>query len=118
MICTGRVLMPSICSRHWYVPRRVAEVLETTVPAPAVTVLAYHYARSDEQDKAILYLERAGDAARARYAHAEAESAYREVIARLETLGRRAQAAAVYEKLGMMLALLANYDEALLTLER
>jgi tetratricopeptide (TPR) repeat protein len=48
----------------------------------------------------------------------EAASAYREVIARLETLGRGAQAAAVSEKLGMMLALQARYDEALLTLER
>jgi tetratricopeptide (TPR) repeat protein/transcriptional regulator with XRE-family HTH domain len=98
--------------------RRVAEVLEATIPAPAVTILAYHYAQSGVQEKAILYLEQAGDAARARYAHTEAESAYREVIARLETLGRIAQAAAVYEKLGMMLALQARYDEALLTLER
>src|SRR5258708_6892071 len=45
-------------------------------------------------------------------------AAYREVIARLETLGRIAQAAGVYEKLGMMLALQARYDEALITLER
>jgi tetratricopeptide (TPR) repeat protein/transcriptional regulator with XRE-family HTH domain len=105
-------------ARRALLHRRVAEVLEAMVPAPAVTVLAYHYAQSDEQDKAILYLERAGDAARARYAQTEAESAYREVVARLETLGRRAQAAAVSEKLGMMLALQARYDEALVTLER
>ncbi|HYT34480.1 MAG TPA: tetratricopeptide repeat protein, partial [Ktedonobacteraceae bacterium] len=105
-------------ARRTLLHRRVAEVLETTVPAPAITVLAYHFARSDEQDKAILYLERAGDAARARYAHAEAASAYHEVIARLETLGRITQAAAVNEKLGMMLALQARYDEALVTLER
>jgi tetratricopeptide (TPR) repeat protein/transcriptional regulator with XRE-family HTH domain len=105
-------------ARRALLHRRVAEALEATVPAPAVTVLAYHYARSDEQDKAILYLERAGDAARARYAQTEAASAYREVVARLETLGRRAQAAAVSEKLGMMLALQARYDEALVTLEQ
>jgi tetratricopeptide (TPR) repeat protein/transcriptional regulator with XRE-family HTH domain len=105
-------------ARRALLHRRVAEVLEATVPAPAVTVLAYHFAQSDEQEKAILYLERAGDAARARYAQAEAAEAYREVIARLETLGRIAQAAAVSEKLGMMLALQAHYDEALVTLER
>jgi tetratricopeptide (TPR) repeat protein len=105
-------------ARRTLLHRRVAEVLETTVPAPAITVLAYHFARSDEQDKAILYLERAGDAARARYAHAEAASAYHEVIARLETLGRITQAAAASEKLGMMLALQAHYDEALVTFER
>ncbi len=105
-------------ARRALLHRRVAEVLEGTVPAPAVAVLAYHYAQSDEQEKAIIYLERAGDAARARYAQTEAASAYREVIARLETLGRIAQAAAVYEKLGVMLALQAGYDEALVTLER
>jgi tetratricopeptide (TPR) repeat protein/transcriptional regulator with XRE-family HTH domain len=105
-------------ARRALLHRRVAEVLEATVPAPAVTVLAYHYARSDGQEEAILYLERAGDEARARYAHAEAQGAYREVIARLETRGRSVQAAAVSEKLGLVLALLANYDEALLTLDR
>ena len=105
-------------ARRALLHRRVAEVLEVTVPAPAVSVLAYHYAHSDEQDKAILYLEHAGDEARARYAHTEAHSAYREAIARLETRGRSTQAAAVSEKLGMMLAVLANYDEALLTLDR
>jgi tetratricopeptide (TPR) repeat protein/transcriptional regulator with XRE-family HTH domain len=105
-------------ARRALLHRRVAEVLEATVPAPAVSVLAYHYAQSDEQDKAIVYLERAGDVARARYAQTEAESAYREVIARLETLGRGAQAAAVNEKLGMTLALQARYDEALVTLEQ
>jgi tetratricopeptide (TPR) repeat protein/transcriptional regulator with XRE-family HTH domain len=98
--------------------RRVAEVLEAAIPAPAASVLAYHYTQSGEQDKAILYLERAGDAARVRYAHAEAESAYREVLARLETLGRSAQAAAVEVKLGMMLARQARYNEALLPLEQ
>jgi tetratricopeptide (TPR) repeat protein/transcriptional regulator with XRE-family HTH domain len=105
-------------ARRALLHRRVAEVLEETVPATAVAVLAYHYAQSDEQDRAILYLERAGDAARTRYAHAEAESAYRELIERLETLGRSAQAAAVSVKLGMMLARQAHYDKALVTLER
>ncbi|HEX9135176.1 MAG TPA: AAA family ATPase [Ktedonobacteraceae bacterium] len=105
-------------ARRALLHRRAAEVLEATIPAPAVAVLAYHYGQSDEQEKAILYLERAADAARARYAQTEAASAYREVIARLETLGRIAQAAAVYEKLGVMLALQARYDEALVTLER
>jgi len=64
-------------ARRTLLHRRVAEVLEATVPTPAVTVLAHHYAQSDEQDKAILYLERAGDAARTRYAQTEAASSYR-----------------------------------------
>ena len=105
-------------ARRTLLHRRVAEVLETTIPVPAVAELAYHYARSDVQDKALLYLERAGDAARARHAHNEAASAYREVISRLQTLGRSTEAIAVCEKLGVMLARLAHYDEALVTLER
>ncbi len=117
-----RILLVAVAARADLAEEAVLEALEgcgrARLPAPAVTVLAYHYAQSDEQDKAILYLERAGDAARTRYAHAEAASAYREAIARLETLGRIAQAAAAYEKLGMMLALQAHYDEALVTLER
>jgi tetratricopeptide (TPR) repeat protein len=105
-------------ARRTLLHRLVAEVLETTIPVPAVADLAYHYARSDEQDKAILYLEQAGDAARARHAHNEVASAYRELISRLETLGRSTEAIAVCEKLGIMLARLAHYDEALVTLER
>jgi len=105
-------------ARRALLHRRVAEALEQGPGVPAIEVLAYHYTHSDQGDKAILYLERAGDAARARYAQAEAAETYREVIARMETLGRIAQAAAVYEKLGMMLALQARYDEALIILER
>jgi tetratricopeptide (TPR) repeat protein/transcriptional regulator with XRE-family HTH domain len=112
------LLMDLGMARRALLHRRVAEALEQGPGIPSIEVLAYHYTHSGQGDKAILYLERAGDAARARYAQAEAAEAYREVIARLETLGRRAQAAGVYEKLGMMLALQARYDEALLTLER
>lgn len=112
------VLTDLSTARRAFLHRRVAEVLEATIPAPAVSELAYHYAQSDEHDKAIFYLEQAGDAARAHYAHSEAESAYREVIARLSKLGRSAQAAGVEVKLGMMLARQVRYDEALLPLEQ
>ena len=112
------LLMDLGTARRALLHRRVAEVLELSSPAPAVAVLAYHYAQSDEQDKAILYLERTGDVARVCYAHAEAENAYREVIERLEKLGGSSQAAAVNMKLGMILARQARYDEALLPLER
>lgn len=104
-------------ARRALLHRRVAEVLEATVPAPAVTVLAYHYAQSDEREKAILYLERAGDSARARYAQAEAAEAYREVVARLDTKVQVVEAARVREKLGEELTLLAHYDQALEVLE-
>jgi tetratricopeptide (TPR) repeat protein len=105
-------------ARRAVIHRWVAEALETTTPLPSVSDLAYHYAQSDQQEKAIIYLEQAGDAARARYAHTEAENAYREVIARLEMLGSITQAAAVEVKLGIMLARQGRYDEALIRLER
>ena len=38
-------------ARRTLLHRRVAEVLETTIPVPAVADLAYHYARSDEQTR-------------------------------------------------------------------
>jgi predicted ATPase len=112
------VLSDLSTGRRTLLHRRVAEVLEATMPIPSICDLAYHYARSDEQDKAIFYLEREADAARARYAHTEAENAYREVIARLEKLGRMAQAATVEVKLGIMLARQARYDEALIQLDQ
>jgi tetratricopeptide (TPR) repeat protein len=112
------VLSDLSTARRVVMHRWVAEVLEASLPKPAVSELAYHYAQSDRQEKATFYLEQAGDAARARYAHCEAADAYREVITRLESLGRRAEAMTVEEKLGIMLARKADYDEALLALEK
>jgi predicted ATPase len=43
--------------------RRVAEALEHGPAVPSVDALAYHYARGDAPDKALLYLEAAGDRA-------------------------------------------------------
>ncbi|HZR40339.1 MAG TPA: AAA family ATPase [Ktedonobacteraceae bacterium] len=105
-------------ARRALLHKRVAEVLEATTPVPDSGVLAYHYSQSDEQEKAIFYLGQAADAAKARYAHSEAASTYREMITKLEMLGKRSEAIAVYEQLGRMLARQACYDEALITLER
>jgi tetratricopeptide (TPR) repeat protein len=98
--------------------RRVAEALEQGPGVPSIEVLAYHYARSSEVEKALFYLERAGDAARARYAHAEAVEAYHQVVERLDTLGQGTEAAPVREKLGEALGLLGRYKEALVVLEQ
>lgn len=95
-----------------------------------VEVLAYHYARSSHHDKAILYLERAGDRARLLYANKIAEQYYRELLDLLTRLGTgepvgTASAAPglllvarASEKLGSVLTVLARYDEALTVLER
>ncbi len=102
--------------------RRVAEGLEHVAASrsaePPVELLAYHYARSDAHAKAALYLERAGDKARAQYANAAAEGYYRQAVERLEGLGRTLDAAGVREKLGTVLPIVARYDAALEVLER
>jgi tetratricopeptide (TPR) repeat protein len=105
-------------ARRALLHRRVAEALEQEVGTPPIGALAYHYARSGETEKAISYLEQAGDVARVHYAQAEATEAYSEVIARLEAIGRGVDAARVREKLGEPLTILAHYDEALDTLEK
>jgi predicted ATPase len=59
-------------ARRLVLHRRVAEALENDGGEPPVAVLAFHYARSDAPDKAVVYLERAGDQAAAQFAQATA----------------------------------------------
>jgi len=105
-------------ARRALMHRRVAEVLEQRPEGAPLEMLAHHYAQSGVAEKAILYLERAGDAARSQYAYAEAADAYQQVVARLDALGRPAQAALVRERLGEVLSLLGHYDQALASLEQ
>jgi tetratricopeptide (TPR) repeat protein/transcriptional regulator with XRE-family HTH domain len=97
--------------------RKVAEVLEQEPGEAPVETLAYHYAQSDMPEKAADYLERAGDRARARCAQAEAIGHYRQVVERLDTLGRATDAALARAKLGSVLVVTAQFDEALNTLQ-
>src|SRR5262249_47956185 len=112
------LLMDLGTARRALVHRRVAEALEQGPGVAPLEALADHFARSSEGDKALLYLEPAGGAARARYAHAEAAEAYREVVSRLDNLGRAVEAARVREKQGEMLGFLGHYDQAFAVLER
>ena len=68
-----------------------------------VEALAYHYGRSDAPDKALVYLEAAGDRARAQAALAAAADYYRELAERLHALGRVHDEARIQEKLGAVL---------------
>lgn len=104
-------------ARRTLLHRRVAEALEEGTGVSSIEALAYHYARSGVVDKAVHYLEQAGDAARARYAGAEAVEMYLEVVTRLETLGRAGDIARIREKFGEVLTSLARYDQALEVLE-
>lgn len=97
---------------------RIGQALERAGPAGAdVEALAYHYGRSAEQDKAVLYLEQAGDHARDQYAHAAAVGYYGEAVRRLDGQGRALDAARVREKLGGVLLTAGQYDQALEVLE-
>jgi tetratricopeptide (TPR) repeat protein/transcriptional regulator with XRE-family HTH domain len=93
--------------------RRVAEALEAGPGDPPVAALAYHYGRSDALDKAVFYLERAGDQARDRFANAAAKEYYGELVERLDQLRRDLDAARAREKLGTTLWALNQYMVAL-----
>jgi predicted ATPase len=100
--------------------RRAGAALEAAPGEPPVVLLAYHYMRSDVHDKALLYLERAGDHAEAQFAHASAEDYYRELLTRLERAGQqseRSEAPRIREKLAAVLRLQGNYAAALAELE-
>jgi tetratricopeptide (TPR) repeat protein/transcriptional regulator with XRE-family HTH domain len=105
-------------ARRTMLHRGVAEMLEAGPDEPPLELLAYHYARSGVQDKAVLYLERAGDHALAQRAHAAAEGYYQDVVTRLDGLGRAQDAAGAREKLGQVLFTMGRYDAALEELER
>jgi tetratricopeptide (TPR) repeat protein len=80
--------------------------------------LAYHYEQAGVQEKALEYLERAGDKAQAQYANAVAEGYYRDLVERLDGRGRSQDAARVRLKLGTVLTRQARYETALKVLER
>jgi tetratricopeptide (TPR) repeat protein/transcriptional regulator with XRE-family HTH domain len=104
-------------ARRAMLHRRTAEMLEARSAAATAEVLAYHFGRSDVPERAVGYLEQAGDQARAQYGRAAAESFYREAVQWLDRLGRPLDAARVRERLGTLLRTGARYAEALAALE-
>lgn len=105
-------------ARRAMLHRRAAEALEQAPGEPPVEQLAYHYSHSDEQDKAALYEEQAGDRASSLYANGMAESYYRELVDSLDRLGRTHDSARAREKLDGALSTVTRYDEALALLEQ
>jgi tetratricopeptide (TPR) repeat protein/transcriptional regulator with XRE-family HTH domain len=97
---------------------RIAEALEQAPGERPVELLCYHYERCGDQDKAVHYLEQAGDQARAQAAYATAEKHYRDLIERLDRLGRLLDSPGVREKLAGVLATTARYDAALAILDQ
>jgi len=102
---------------------RVAEAIERTSTdrlEDVVSALAYHYARAEEWEKAVAYLERAGDAAGRVAADAEAIDRYRDALAAYASTGRATplQLATLERKLGEALFRRGDQDGAETSLHR
>jgi class 3 adenylate cyclase/tetratricopeptide (TPR) repeat protein len=77
-----------------------------------VDALAFHYERSDNDERAIFWLRRAGDRARSLFANSEALALYNAALARAPTDDGESRAA-IHERLADVLRLVGRYDEAL-----
>ena len=83
--------------------QRAANALESIAGTRSIEAIAYHYARSDAVDKALFYLERAGDQAICQFAYTAAADHFRDLSYRLESAGRRFEAGRLNAKLGLLL---------------
>jgi len=84
--------------------RQVAEALERRFPervTEQVGLLAYHWERAEDVEKATRYLLRAGDQARLAYTHAEAIDYYERALAFLKKQEEHERAARTSMKLGL-----------------
>ena len=108
-------------ARRLALHRRIGEALEWQAGSHGaglpVAALAYHYGRGDAQDKALLYLEQAGDSAAEQAAHSTAADYYRQAAARLDEMGRPVEAARMREKLGAALLTVGHPAQAIEALE-
>jgi ABC-type oligopeptide transport system substrate-binding subunit/class 3 adenylate cyclase len=85
--------------------RWVAEALERLFPEQIeeyVGLLSRHWLLAKEERRAIPYLLKSGDQARALYAHTEAEQYYRQAVDILQQQGRNELAARTLMKLGLV----------------
>ena len=84
--------------------RQVAQALDTLFPEreeEQLGLLAYHWERAGDGEKAVHYLQRAGDQARLMYAHEEAIDYYQRALAFLKERGDPEPAARTLMKLGL-----------------
>ena len=74
--------------------------------------LAFHFGRSDRDDKAIHWLVRAGDRARALYANTEALAQYSAALERAADGTGPLDAGVILERIGEVQTLIGKYDDA------
>jgi ABC-type oligopeptide transport system substrate-binding subunit/class 3 adenylate cyclase len=95
--------------------RRAAEWLEERYSGregEVLGLLAYHWLRAEDEEKAADYLLRAGDKARLEYALDEAIEHYRDLLPLLERRGERQEIALVLFKLALALHTSLRFAEA------
>ena len=95
--------------------KRVGEALEeiySESPEEAYGLLARHFSEADEPEKAVDYLLKAGDAARAVYADREALEHYREARAFLARLGDERRARDTLFKMALAYHLAFDFEKA------
>ena len=93
--------------------RHIAEALEADPLRAQASPLAFHYGHSADTERAILYLEGAGDQARALHAYTAAEARYRDALGRLGSVGDSGASGRVWEKLGSLLMGCGKYEGAI-----
>jgi class 3 adenylate cyclase/tetratricopeptide (TPR) repeat protein len=80
--------------------------------------LAWHFLEAEEQERAMQYSLRAGDAAESIYAHSEAHKHYGMAAELAGDLGDVAQEAEALRKLGAVLTLVGHWEEGRAAFER
>jgi ABC-type transport system substrate-binding protein/class 3 adenylate cyclase len=102
-------------ARRRQLHRRVGEALlelHRDSPAEVYGLLARHFADADEPERAVEYLLKAGDAARAVHAEEEAIELYRRALGFMERTGDEASARQTLLKIALTHHLAFDYDAA------
>lgn len=108
-------------ARRRAIHRRVAECVERLYPERLdeyASVLARHYAEAGDEARALAYAERAGAAAAAKYALAEAIAHYEQGIELASRLGDGARLSEFFSQRGRSLELLGDHEQALQNYEQ
>jgi ABC-type transport system substrate-binding protein/class 3 adenylate cyclase len=104
-----------LTDRRTSLHRRAAQWLENRCAEneeEAFGLLAHHWQQADDEDKAVLYLSRAADAARREWALDEAIEHYRALLRILERRGEQQEMALVLFKLALALHVSLRFSEA------
>jgi tetratricopeptide (TPR) repeat protein len=112
LLVRDRRLYHSLVAQHLedlYLGQKREEVYE---------LLAHHYRLSDEREKALVYLIKAGDKARAAYANPEAISFYRQAASLAKALHRSEDQTTIALGMGDVFFHIGQYDEALACFEQ